>query len=106
MWLLNWIFRRAPTGKLLASCSDDHTAKVWSLAGDKPVQDFTLHSKEIYTIKWSPTGAAGLSNSDNLKQLQHSSAAKASMRCPPCHAATADDQVQRRTSQLSSGSSV
>lgn len=30
---------------------------MWSLAGDKPVQDFTLHSKEIYTIKWSPTGA-------------------------------------------------
>lgn len=51
-------FCRVSTGKLLASCSDDHTAKVWSLAGDKPVQDFTLHSKEIYTIKWSPTGAA------------------------------------------------
>lgn len=52
----------SPAGKLLASCSDDHTAKVWSLTSDKPAHDFTLHTKEIYTIKWSPTGApaAGL----------------------------------------------
>ena len=103
MWRLNWVFHRVLTGKLLASCSDDHTAKVWSLAGDKPVQDFTLHSKEIYTIKWSPTGAAGFSNSDIRNNLLCSSAAKASTRCPPCHAATADDQVQQRISQLSSG---
>ncbi len=44
------------SGKLLASCSDDHTAKIWSLGADKCVHDLTLHSKEIYTIKWSPTG--------------------------------------------------
>ena len=50
-------------GQLLASCSDDHTAKVWSLASDQPVHDFTLHSKEIYTIKWSPTGARSASPS-------------------------------------------
>jgi hypothetical protein len=29
---------------------------VWSLKHDKPVHDFSEHSKEIYTIKWSPTG--------------------------------------------------
>lgn len=51
-----------PTGTLLASCSDDCTAKVWSvdsatcildLGGDGRTEG---HSKEIYTIKWSPTG--------------------------------------------------
>ena len=43
-------------GKLLASCSDDHTAKIWSLSQSTPLHDLTAHTKEIYTIKWSPTG--------------------------------------------------
>ncbi|XP_024020657.1 WD40 repeat-containing protein HOS15 isoform X1 [Morus notabilis] len=45
-----------PTGSLLASCSDDISAKIWSLKHDKHVHDFREHSKEIYTIRWSPTG--------------------------------------------------
>jgi transducin (beta)-like 1 len=45
-----------PTGTLLASCSDDHTAKIWSLNKDECVHSFCEHTKEIYTIKWSPTG--------------------------------------------------
>lgn len=45
-------------GKLLASCSDDGSAKIWRVDSPTPVHDFTAHSKEIYTIKWSPTGAA------------------------------------------------
>ena len=56
-----------PSGTLLASCSDDGTAKVWKpkvSAAKKdgvtkistPVWNFGDHSKEIYTIKWSPTG--------------------------------------------------
>lgn len=45
-----------PTGQLLASCSDDYTAKIWSLKQDKCLHDLTEHSKEIYTITWSPTG--------------------------------------------------
>lgn len=44
-------------GKLLASCSDDGSAKIWRVDSPKPVHDFTAHTKEIYTIKWSPTGA-------------------------------------------------
>ena len=52
----------SPDGALLASCSDDGTAKVWSLDkkktgdGASPLHDFTDHTKEIYTLKWSPTG--------------------------------------------------
>ena len=47
-----------PSGTLLASCSDDHTCKIWSLEapGNGLVHDFTAHTREIYTIKWAPTG--------------------------------------------------
>jgi transducin (beta)-like 1 len=45
-----------PTGTLLASCSDDKTAKIWSMKQETCVYDFVGHKKEIYTIKWSPTG--------------------------------------------------
>ncbi|GAB4846937.1 WD40 repeat-containing protein hos15 [Ancistrocladus abbreviatus] len=45
-----------PTGSLLASCSDDTTAKIWSMKQESYIHDFKEHSKEIYTIRWSPTG--------------------------------------------------
>ncbi|KAJ4714791.1 F-box-like/WD repeat-containing protein [Melia azedarach] len=45
-----------PTGSLLASCSDDISAKIWNMKQDKYVHDLREHSKEIYTIRWSPTG--------------------------------------------------
>lgn len=47
-----------PSGTLLASCSDDCTAKVWDVESDnsEPMHDFKSHQQEIYTVKWSPTG--------------------------------------------------
>ncbi|XWS33545.1 hypothetical protein CRYUN_Cryun22dG0092200 [Craigia yunnanensis] len=45
-----------PTGSLLASCSDDITAKIWCVKQDRYVHDLREHSKEIYAIRWSPTG--------------------------------------------------
>ena len=58
MAALRMLYEKAPwrAGKLLASCSDDHTAKIWSLSQSTPLHDLTAHTKEIYTIKWSPTG--------------------------------------------------
>ncbi|KAE9597651.1 hypothetical protein Lal_00041596 [Lupinus albus] len=50
-----------PTGSLLASCSDDKTAKIWNMKHDKYLHDLKEHSKEIYIIRWSPTGP-GTSN--------------------------------------------
>lgn len=45
-----------PAGRLLASCGDDCTAKIWSMSSNKCLHDLKDHDKEIYTIKWSPTG--------------------------------------------------
>eukprot|EP00958_Prasinococcus_capsulatus_P014923 scaffold1575_cov352-Prasinococcus_capsulatus_cf.AAC.11 len=47
-----------PSGNLLASCSDDNSAKIWSVKQDTFLFDLREHEKEIYTIKWSPTGYA------------------------------------------------
>lgn len=43
-----------PSGTLLASCSDDCTAKVWDVDSDRkdPMHDFKSHQQEIYTVKW------------------------------------------------------
>ena len=43
-----------PSGTLLASCSDDCTAKVWDVESgrDDPLHDFKSHQQEIYTVKW------------------------------------------------------
>ncbi|KAJ3096781.1 Transducin (beta)-like 1 X-linked receptor 1, partial [Phlyctochytrium planicorne] len=38
----------------LASCSDDRTAKVWSLETQSLVWDLVGHSKEIYNVRWAP----------------------------------------------------
>ena len=43
-----------PTGRFLASCSDDKTAKIWEVDSDRtgPLYDCSLHDEEIYTLKW------------------------------------------------------
>ncbi|XP_071734988.1 WD40 repeat-containing protein HOS15-like [Rutidosis leptorrhynchoides] len=48
----------SPNRSLLASCSDDSTVKVWSSKQTSPLRDFRNHTKEIFTIRWSPTGPA------------------------------------------------
>uniref|UniRef100_A0A1J3GJ24 F-box-like/WD repeat-containing protein TBL1XR1-A n=1 Tax=Noccaea caerulescens TaxID=107243 RepID=A0A1J3GJ24_NOCCA len=60
-----------PTGSLLASCSDDSTAKIWNIKQNTYVHDLREHTKEIYTIRWSPTGTG--TNNPN-KQLTLASA--------------------------------
>ena len=57
-----------PSGNLLASCSDDCSAKVWDLTttDTTPRYDFKSHKQEIYTIKWSPTGQGSANPSKPL----------------------------------------
>jgi transducin (beta)-like 1 len=59
-----------PSGKYLASCSDDCTAKVWEVDSDRKdaLRDFVSHDQEIYTVKWSPTGE-GSPNPDKMPLL-------------------------------------
>ncbi|KAL9181443.1 hypothetical protein ACHAXT_010248 [Thalassiosira profunda] len=59
-----------PSGTLLASCSDDCTAKVWDITSprNEPKWDFKSHQQEIYTVKWSPTGP-GSKNPNKLLLL-------------------------------------
>ena len=65
------------SGSILASCSDDTTVKLWAVADSDadadaeqpqqpqqpqkspppPLFDLRGHGKEVYTIRWSPTGA-------------------------------------------------
>ena len=61
----------SPCGRYIASCSDDHTAKIWSACDDDSNDDeeehnlndlkglkldLVGHTKEIYTTRWTPTG--------------------------------------------------
>ena len=42
------------------------TLKVWTMDRDNCVHDLQAHQKEIYTIKWSPTGAGSANPGANL----------------------------------------
>lgn len=46
------------SGRFLASCSDDCTAKVWDVDSERTdaLHDFVSHNQEVYTVRWSPTG--------------------------------------------------
>ncbi|KAG7350614.1 WD-40 repeat-containing protein [Nitzschia inconspicua] len=59
-----------PSGRLLASCSDDCTAKVWDVNSERkdPLFNFKSHQQEIYTVKWAPTGP-GSNNPEKLPML-------------------------------------
>jgi transducin (beta)-like 1 len=49
----------SPAKTLLASGSDDGTARLWSLAtsdADGAVAVLSGHKKTIYSLEWSPTG--------------------------------------------------
>lgn len=56
-----------PSGRWLATCSDDSTVRLWSLErglnGEwqgSCLQVLTAHTKEVYTIKWSPIVGSGI----------------------------------------------
>ena len=63
----------SPGGRYLASCSDDSTAKIWDyeqICNNKEnskknlKHDLCGHTKEIFTLRWTPTGKG--SNREDL----------------------------------------
>ena len=60
----------SPNGELLASCSDDWTAKIWNpndTSEDSLKFDLVGHAKEIYTVRWTPTGPGSTNPDKHLK---------------------------------------
>lgn len=49
-----------PSGRLLASCSDDQTTRIWSSKSSAMEQCLREHTKEVYTIRWCPNLEPGL----------------------------------------------
>ena len=54
-----------PQGYLLASCSDDHHMKIWTMDG--LAHNIEAHEKEIYSVRWSPAGPG--SRNPNAKSM-------------------------------------
>lgn len=55
----------SPGGALLASCSDDSTAKIWTAESGLKF-DLKGHAKEIFTLRWTPTGAGSANPTKEL----------------------------------------
>ncbi|KAG0054883.1 hypothetical protein BGZ83_010221 [Gryganskiella cystojenkinii] len=47
-----------PLGELLASCSDDKTVKIWTMAQKDCILDLTLHTEAVYDMTWAPREAS------------------------------------------------
>lgn len=47
-----------PTGSLLATGSDDKTAKIWSMTQDTPLLTLSGHTRDVYSVAWSPSRAS------------------------------------------------
>lgn len=48
--------RWSPNGSILASCSDDNTAKLWSSKNYSLLHTLGSHKEPVYALRWSPTG--------------------------------------------------
>lgn len=47
-------------------CFPPFLSQIWSMKQDSCVHDLQAHNKEIYTIKWSPTGPGTNNPNANL----------------------------------------
>ena len=87
-----------PSGQLLASCSDDYTAKLWSMSSSNCMRDLNAHTKEIYTIKWSPTGPGSANPGADL--LLASASFDATVRLWDPHGGACKHVLQKHTESV------
>jgi transducin (beta)-like 1 len=52
----------SPDGRTLATCSDDHKAKLWDFSAEfqeaPPCKELVGHSNSVYTLRWSPSSSS------------------------------------------------
>lgn len=54
----NWVrcARFSPDSRLVGSCSDDHTVKLWDVAQKTTIHTFIDHLEDVNVIKFHPDG--------------------------------------------------
>jgi WD40 repeat protein/serine/threonine protein kinase len=51
-----WLAFSPPDGRTLASCSGEHTIRLWDVAARRQIAELRGHSDEVYGIAYSPDG--------------------------------------------------
>lgn len=69
-----------PTGTYLASCSDDHTARIWTMESDSSLWTLTGHTQAIYSLRWGPAPSQQSQASSSSNPVSSSSSSSISTR--------------------------